>query len=161
MDKINAKIGTDYKLFNYYGAPDADKVIIAMGSVCDTAEETIDYLTKKGEKVGLLKVRLYRPFAIDRFVAALPKPVKKTAVLDRTKEPGATGEPLYLDVITALKNTEFENCLVVGGRYGLGSKDTTPSAIISVYRNLTPKKPGKQLHHFHRRRRNLQVPPHT
>ena len=141
MDKINAKIGTDYKLFNYYGAPDADKVIIAMGSVCDTAEETIDYLTKKGEKVGLLKVRLYRPFAIDRFVAALPKTVKKIAVLDRTKEPGAIGEPLYLDVITALKNTEFENCLVVGGRYGLGSKDTTPSAIISVYRNLDAEKP--------------------
>ena len=140
-DKVNAKTGSNYKLFNYYGAPDAEKIIIAMGSVCDTAEETIDYLNKKGEKVGLVKVRLYRPFAIDRFVAEIPETVKKIAVLDRTKEPGALGEPLYLDVVTALKGTKFENCLVVGGRYGLGSKDTTPGAVISVYNNLDAKEP--------------------
>ncbi|MDD4125763.1 MAG: pyruvate:ferredoxin (flavodoxin) oxidoreductase, partial [Eubacteriales bacterium] len=141
MDKINAKIGTDYKLFNYYGAPDAEKLIIAMGSVCDTAEETVDYLNKKGEKVGLLKIRLYRPFAIARFIEAIPDTVKKIAVLDRTKEPGALGEPLYLDVVTALRGTKFEDALIVGGRYGLGSKDTTPGAIVAVYRNLDSAKP--------------------
>ena len=139
MDKVNAKTGSNYKLFNYYGAPDAEKIIIAMGSVCDTAEETIDYLNKKGEKVGLVKVRLYRPFAIDRFVAEIPETVKKIAVLDRTKEPGALGEPLYLDVVTALKGTKFENCLVVGGIYGLVSKYTPPGAVISVYNNLDAK----------------------
>jgi len=141
MDKINAKIGSNYKLFNYYGAPDAEKVIVAMGSVCDTIEETIDYLNARGEKVGLIKVRLYRPFAIDRFIEALPKTVKKIAVLDRTKEPGAIGEPLYLDVVNALHGTEFQNCLVVGGRYGLGSKDTTPACVIAVYKNLDAKEP--------------------
>ena len=102
MDKVNAKLGTDYKPFNYYGAPDADRVIVAMGSICDVAEEVIDYLTAKGEKVGLVKVRLYRPFSADRLVAAIPATAKKIAVLDRTKEPGALGEPLYLDVVTAL-----------------------------------------------------------
>ncbi len=141
MDKVNAKIGTDYKLFNYYGDPDAEKVIVAMGSVCDTAEETIDYLLSKGEKVGLVKVRLYRPFAIDRFVESIPATAKKIAVLDRTKEPGAIGEPLYLDVVAALRGTDFEKALILGGRYGLGSKDTTPGDIIAVYRNLDAKTP--------------------
>ncbi len=141
MGKINAKIGSDYKLFNYYGAPDAEKIIVAMGSVCDTIEETIDYLNSKGEKVGLVKVRLYRPFATDRFIAEIPKTVKKIAVLDRTKEPGAIGEPLYMDVVNALRGTEFENCRIVGGRYGLGSKDTTPAAIIATYKNLDSDKP--------------------
>ncbi|OGO87807.1 MAG: pyruvate:ferredoxin (flavodoxin) oxidoreductase [Clostridiales bacterium GWF2_36_10] len=141
MAKVNSKIGTDYKLFNYYGAVDAEKIIIAMGSVCDTIEETIDYLNAKGEKVGLLKVRLYRPFAIDRFIAEIPKTVKKIAVLDRTKEPGAIGEPLFIDVINAIRGTEYGNCLVVGGRYGLGSKDTTPAQIIATYKNLDAAKP--------------------
>ncbi|MBC8536521.1 pyruvate:ferredoxin (flavodoxin) oxidoreductase [Feifania hominis] len=144
MDKVNQKIGTDYKLFNYYGAPDAEYVMVAMGSVNDTAEETIDHLLAKGEKVGLLKVRLFRPFATDRFVAALPKTVKRIAVLDRTKEPGSIGEPLYLDVCSALKGTEFANVEVVGGRYGLGSKDTPPSNIIAVYDNLK----GENKNHF-------------
>ncbi len=141
MNAVNAKIGSDYKPFNYYGAPDAEKVIIAMGSVCDTAEETIDYLRSKGEKVGLLKVRLYRPFSVKHFISQLPATVKKIAVLDRTKEPGAIGEPLYLDVINAVRGTAFESCTIVGGRYGLGSKDTTPANIISVYRNLDSEKP--------------------
>lgn len=141
MDKINEKIGTDYKLFNYYGAEDAEKIIIAMGSVCDTIEETVDYLNSKGEKLGLLKVRLYRPFSIDRFIEAIPDTVKKIAVLDRTKEPGAIGEPLYLDVVNAVRGTEFEKCVIVGGRYGLGSKDTTPAQIIATYKNLDVAKP--------------------
>ena len=141
MDKINEKIGTDYKLFNYYGAPDAEKVIVAMGSICDVAEEVIDYLTAKGEKVGLVKVRLYRPFKADKLVAAIPSTVKKIAVLDRTKEPGALGEPLYLDVVAALKNSKFSNVPVYGGRYGLGSKDTLPAHIISVYNNMNAEKP--------------------
>jgi len=141
MNKVNAKIGTNYQLFNYYGAPDAEKVIIAMGSVCDTAEETVDYLTAKGEKVGLLKVRLYRPFSIKHFLGALPETVKSIAVMDRTKEPGAIGEPLYLDVCNAIRGTKFDACTVVGGRYGLGSKDTTPADIIAVYRNLDAEKP--------------------
>ncbi|PKM63289.1 MAG: pyruvate:ferredoxin (flavodoxin) oxidoreductase [Firmicutes bacterium HGW-Firmicutes-21] len=141
MAKINAKIGSDYKLFNYYGAPDADKIIIAMGSVCDTIEETIDYLNSKGEKLGLLKVRLYRPFAIDRFIKEIPKTVKRIAVLDRTKEPGAIGEPLYMDVVNALHGSEFDKCLIVGGRYGLGSKDTTPASIIATFKNLDAVKP--------------------
>ena len=140
MDKVNAKIGTDYKLFNYYGAPDADRVIVAMGSVCDVAEEVIDYLTAKGEKVGLVKVRLYRPFCADRLAAALPKTVKKIAVLDRTKEPGSLGEPLYLDVVAALER-EGVKAQVVGGRYGLGSKDTTPASIFAVYDNLAKEQP--------------------
>ena len=141
MNQVNDKIGTDYKLFNYYGAPDADKIIIAMGSVCDTIEETVDYLNSKGEKLGLLKVRLYRPFSIKHFVDAIPETVKKIAVLDRTKEPGAMGEPLYLDVINALRGTKFEDCLILGGRFGLGSKDTTPACIAAVYKNLDAAAP--------------------
>ena len=140
MGKVNAKLGTDYKLFNYYGAPDAEKVIIAMGSVCDVAEEVIDYMTAAGEKVGLVKVRLYRPFVAERLAEALPKTTKKIAVLDRTKEPGALGEPLYLDVVTALASTGV-NAKVVGGRYGLGSKDTPPSSIFAVYANLDQHAP--------------------
>ena len=136
MDKVNAKLGTDYKLFNYYGAPDAERVIIAMGSICDVAEEVIDYLTAKGEKVGLVKVRLYRPFAADRLLAAIPASCKKIAVLDRTKEPGALGEPLYLDVVTALANAGMNDVKVIGGRYGLGSKDTTPASVFAVYNEL-------------------------
>ena len=135
MNKVNAKIGTDYKLFNYYGAPDAEHVIVAMGSVCDTIDETIDYLLAKGEKVGLVKVRLYRPFSQKHLLAALPETVKTISVLDRTKEPGALGEPLYLDVITALRGTRFHDVKVLRGRYGLGSKDTTPGQIVAVYRN--------------------------
>ncbi len=135
MDKVNAKIGTNYKLFNYYGAPDAEKVIIAMGSVCETIDETIDYLAAKGEKVGLVKVRLYRPFSAQALIDAIPDTVKKLYVLDRTKEPGAMGEPLYLDVVAALKNSRFDAVPVYSGRYGLGSKDTTPGQIIAVYNN--------------------------
>ena len=126
MDKVNAKIGTDYKLFNYYGAPDAERVIVAMGSVCDTIEETIDYLLAAGEKVGVVKVRLYRPFSAQALIDAIPDSVKTISVLDRTKEPGALGEPLYLDVVAALKGTKFDAVPVLSGRYGLGSKDTTP-----------------------------------
>ena len=135
MDKVNEKIGTNYRLFNYYGAPDAEKVIIAMGSVCETIDETIDYLTAKGEKVGLVKVRLYRPFCADALIDAIPDTVQKLYVLDRTKEPGAMGEPLYLDVVAALKNTKFDAVPVFSGRYGLGSKDTTPGQIMAVYHN--------------------------
>ena len=135
MDKVNAKIGTNYKLFNYYGAPDATKVIVAMGSVCDTIEETIDYLNAQGEKLGLVKVRLYRPFRADKLVEAIPETVKMISVLDRTKEPGSLGEPLYLDVVAALKNSKFANVPVSSGRYGLGSKDTTPDQIKAVYDN--------------------------
>ena len=141
MGKVNEKLGTNYQLFNYYGDPNAEHVIVAMGSVCDTAEETIDYLMKKGEKVGLIKVRLYRPFVGAKFVAAIPKTCKTISVLDRTKEPGAQGEPLYLDVVTALREQGCENVSVFGGRYGLGSKDTPPSTIIAVYRNAQSKQP--------------------
>ena len=141
MAKVNASIGTNYKLFNYYGAPDADKVIVAMGSVCDTIEETIDYENAHGAKLGLVKVRLYRPFKIDRFIEALPETVKSIAVLDRTKEPGSIAEPLYLDVVNALRGTRFSACTVVGGRYGLGSKDTTPACVMAVYQNLDAAKP--------------------
>ena len=133
MDKVNAKLGTDYQLFNYYGAPDAEYVIVAMGSINDVAEEVIDYLTAKGEKVGLIKVRLYRPFATDKFVAAIPATCKKLAVLDRTKEPGSIGEPLFLDVVAALNAEGREGVKVLGGRYGLGSKDTPPASIFAVY----------------------------
>ena len=140
MDKVNAKIGTDYKLFNYYGAEDAEKVIIAMGSVCDTIEETIDYLRAAGEKVGVVKVRLYRPFCADALVAAIPETVKQITVLDRTKEPGALGEPLYLDVVAALKGTKFNDTPIFTGRYGLGSKDTTPAQIVAVYNNTEKQK---------------------
>ncbi len=135
MDKVNAKIGTNYKLFNYYGAPDAEKVIIAMGSVCDTIEETIDYLAAAGEKVGVVKVRLYRPFCAQALIDAIPETVKTINVLDRTKEPGAQGEPLYLDVVSALKGTKFDAVPVYSGRYGLGSKDTTPAQIVAVFNN--------------------------
>ena len=135
MGKINEKLGTDYQLFNYYGAPDADRVIVAMGSICDVAEEVIDYLTAKGEKVGLVKVRLYRPWRADKLLAALPETVKKIAVLDRTKEPGAQGEPLYLDVVTAVANAG-KDIKVIGGRYGLGSKDTPPASVFAVYNEL-------------------------
>ncbi len=136
MDKVNKEIGTDYKLFNYYGAPDAEHVIVAMGSVCDTVEETIDYMLAQGKKVGLIKVRLYRPFSIDAFVDAIPSTVKKISVLDRTKEPGALGEPLYLDVVAALrKANKFADVPVYSGRYGLGSKDCNPAQIIAVYNN--------------------------
>ena len=135
MNKVNAKIGTNYQLFNYYGAPDATKVIIAMGSVCDTIEETIDYLNAKGEKLGLVKVRLYRPFCAEKLLAAIPETVKMITVLDRTKEPGSLGEPLYLDVVAALKDSKFHNTPVASGRYGLGSKDTTPDQIKAVYDN--------------------------
>ncbi|MBR2742678.1 MAG: pyruvate:ferredoxin (flavodoxin) oxidoreductase [Clostridia bacterium] len=140
MDKVNAKIGTNYKLFNYYGAPDAKNVIVAMGSVCDTIEETVDYLNAKGEKVGLLKVRLYRPFSVEHFLKELPATVEKIAVLDRTKEPGATGEPLFLDVCAAYAGKK-DAPMIVAGRYGLGSKDTIPSHILSVYENLKADEP--------------------
>ncbi len=139
MDKVNAKIGTNYKLFNYYGAPDATKVIIAMGSVCDTIEETVDYLNANGEKVGLIKVRLYRPFCAEKLVEAIPETVKMISVLDRTKEPGSLGEPLYLDVVAALRGTKFAETPVACGRYGLGSKDTTPDQIKAVYDNCACK----------------------
>ncbi len=140
MDKVNEKLGTNYKLFNYYGAEDAEKVIIAMGSVCETIDETIDYLMAKGEKVGLVKVRLYRPFSAEALVNAIPDSVKQLIVLDRTKEPGAMGEPLYLDVVAALKNTKFDAVPIFTGRYGLGSKDTTPGQIIAVYNNTEKEK---------------------
>ena len=141
MDKVNAKIGTNYKPFNYYGAPDAERVIIAMGSICDVIEEVIDYMNANGEKVGLVKVRLYRPFCADKLVAAIPATCKKIAVLDRTKEPGSLGEPLYLDVVTALATQGINNIKVVGGRYGLGSKDTTPASVFAVYENLAKDAP--------------------
>ena len=136
MDKINAKLGTDYQLFNYYGAPDADRVIVAMGSICDVAEEVIDYLNAHGEKVGLVKVRLFRPFAPEKLVAAIPATAKRVAVLDRTKEPGAMGEPLYQDVVTTLANAGKNDVQVIGGRYGLGSKDTPPASVFAVYEEL-------------------------
>ncbi len=139
MDKVNAKIGTDYKLFNYYGAADAEKVIIAMGSVCDTIEETIDYLMAAGEKVGVVKVRLYRPFSASALIDAIPDTVKTISVLDRTKEPGALGEPLYLDVVAALKGSKFDAVPILSGRYGLGSKDTTPAEIVAVFKNTEKK----------------------
>ena len=143
MDKVNAKLGTDYKLFNYYGAPDAERVIVAMGSVCDVAEEVIDYLTAAGEKVGLVKVRLYRPFSAKKLCEAIPATAKKIAVLDRTKEPGSLGEPLYMDVVTALA-TNGVSAKVIGGRYGLGSKDTPPSSIFAVYNELKKDEPKHQ-----------------
>ena len=136
MDKINAKLGTDYKLFNYYGAADADRVIVAMGSICDVAEEVIDYLNAHGEKVGLVKVRLFRPFAAEKLIEAIPASVRKIAVLDRTKEPGSQGEPLYQDVVTALANAGWNDVKVIGGRYGLGSKDTPPASVFAVYSEL-------------------------
>ena len=139
MDKVNEKIGTNYKLFNYNGAPDAERIIIAMGSVCDTIDETLDYLLAKGEKVGVVKVRLYRPFCNEALIDAIPDTVKVINVLDRTKEPGANGEPLYLDVVAALKGTKFDGVTINTGRYGLGSKDTTPACILAVYKNVDKK----------------------
>ncbi|MCI2111846.1 MAG: pyruvate:ferredoxin (flavodoxin) oxidoreductase [Ruminococcus sp.] len=144
MNKVNAKIGTDYKPFNYYGAEDAEHVIVAMGSVCDCIEEVVDYLNAAGEKVGLLKVRLYRPFVADYMLSELPKTVKTISVLDRTKEPGSIGEPLYLDVLAAINGSDFANVKVFTGRYGLGSKDTTPGDIIAVYRNAESEAPKKR-----------------
>ena len=144
MGKINAKLGTDYQLFNYYGAPDAERVIIAMGSICNVAEEVIDYMTAKGEKVGMVKVHLYRPFRADKLIAAIPATCKKIAVLDRTKEPGALGEPLYMDVVTALANAGKTDIKVIGGRYGLGSKDTPPASVFAVYDELNKDEMKRQ-----------------
>ena len=144
MEKVNAKIGTNYKPFNYYGAPDAEEIIVAMGSVCDAAEEVVDYLLAKGKKVGIVEVHLYRPFSTKYLLNVMPETVKKIAVLDRTKEPGGVGEPLYLDMISALRGTRFEECLVTGGRYGLGSKDTQPGDILAVYENLWADEPKKE-----------------
>ncbi|MCR5617722.1 MAG: pyruvate:ferredoxin (flavodoxin) oxidoreductase, partial [Clostridiales bacterium] len=143
MDKINEIRGTSYKLYNYYGAPDAERVIISMGSVDETIEETIDYLTAKGEKVGLVKVHLYRPFAVEKFLEAIPASVKAIAVLDRTKEPGSHGEPLYLDVCAAFAGKK-DAPVIIGGRYGLGSKDTTPNHIYAVYKELAKAEPKPQ-----------------
>ncbi|HOC34682.1 MAG TPA: pyruvate:ferredoxin (flavodoxin) oxidoreductase, partial [Ruminococcus flavefaciens] len=144
MNKVNEKLGTDYKLFNYYGAPDADRVIVAMGSICDVAEEVIDYLNKKGEKVGIVKVRLFRPFSAEKLVEAIPATAKTIAVLDRTKEPGSLGEPLYLDVVAALNATGRNGIKVIGGRYGLGSKDTPPASVFAVYAELAKADPKPQ-----------------
>jgi len=144
MGKVNAKLGTDYKLFNYYGAPDAERVIVAMGSICDVAEEVIDYLNKKGEKVGIVKVRLFRPFSAEKLVEAIPATAKTIAVLDRTKEPGSLGEPLYLDVVAALNVTGRTGIKVIGGRYGLGSKDTPPASVFAVYAELAKAEPKQQ-----------------
>ena len=141
MKKVNEKLGTDYDLFNYYGAADADRVIIAMGSICDVAEEVIYYLTAKGEKVGLIKVRLYRPWSSEAILKVIPKTAKKIAVLDRTKEPGSLGEPLYLDVVTTLREAGLNDIVVTGGRYGLGSKDTPPSSVFAVYKELEKDAP--------------------
>ena len=141
MNMVNEKLSTDYKLFNYYGAEDADRVIVAMGSVCDTIKETIDFLNARGEKVGMIKVHLYRPFSVKHLVDVIPDSVKTISVIDRTKEPGSLGEPLFLDVVAALKNSKFSNVPVYGGRYGLGSKDTLPAHIISVYNNMNAEKP--------------------
>ena len=143
MGKVNAKLGTNYQLFNYYGAADADRVILAMGSICDVAEEVIDYQNAHGEKVGLVKVRLYRPFRADKLIAAIPETAKKIAVLDRTKEPGSQGEPLYMDVVTALADAGITDKVVTGGRYGLGSKDTPPSSVFAVYEELAKAEPKK------------------
>ena len=144
MGKINEKLGTNYQLFNYYGAPDAERVIIAMGSICNVAEEVIDYMTAHGEKVGMVKVHLYRPFRADKLLAAIPATCKKIAVLDRTKEPGAQGEPLYMDVVTALANAGKTDIKVIGGRYGLGSKDTPPASVFAVYDELNKDEMKRQ-----------------
>ena len=144
MNRVNEKIGSNYKLFNYYGPRDAKRVIIAMGSVCETIEETVDHLNAAGDKVGLIKVRLYRPFSAKHLIAAIPNSVESISVLDRTKEPGSIGEPLFLDVCAALKGSKFESVPVYTGRYGLGSKDTTPGQIIAVYRNMEAARPKKR-----------------
>ena len=158
MHRINAMIGTNYELFNYYGAPDADRVIVAMGSFCDVCEEVIDYLTARGEKVGLVKVRLYRPFVTEKFVAALPETVKKIAVLDRTKEPGAIGEPLYLDVVAALEEHGKTGIVVTGGRYGLGS-DHAAGERLRGLQGMEKRRAQAQIHNRHRRRRHRSVLP--
>ena len=144
MNQVNEKLGTNYHLFDYYGAPDADRVVVCMGSFCDTLEEVIDYLNAHGEKVGLVKVRLYRPWSIEHFIAALPETVKKIAVLDRTKEAGSIGEPLYEDVVSALYESGKTGIKVVGGRYGLGSKDEPPAAAFSVYEELKADEPKRE-----------------
>ena len=144
MGKVNEKLGTNYQLFNYYGAPDAERVIIAMGSICNVAEEVIDYMTAHGEKVGMVKVHLYRPFRADKLLAAIPATCKKIAVLDRTKEPGSQGEPLYMDVVTALANAGKTDIAVIGGRYGLGSKDTPPASVFAVYDELNKAEMKRQ-----------------
>lgn len=144
MDKVNEKIGTDYKPFNYYGAPDAEEILVAMGSVCDAAEEVIDYLRAKGKKVGIVEVHLYRPFSQKYLLQVIPSTVKKIAVLDRTKEPGGVGEPLFLDIVSALRGTPFEGCFIAGGRYGLGSKDTQPGDVLAAYENLWSDAPKKE-----------------
>ncbi len=144
MHQVNEKLGTNYELFNYYGAPDADRVIVAMGSFCDVCEEVIDYLNAQGEKVGLVKVRLYRPFVSEKFSAALPATVKKLAVMDRTKEPGSGGEPLYLDVVNALVKEGRADINIVGGRYGLGSKDTPPASVFAIYKELEKDQPKRE-----------------
>ena len=144
MAQVNAKLGTNYQLFNYYGAPDADRVIVAMGSFCDVVEEVVDYLNAHGEKVGLVKVRLYRPFVSARFAEALPATAKKVAVMDRTKEPGALGEPLYMDVVNALAHEGREDVVVTGGRYGLSSKDTPPSSVFAIFTELAKDEPRRE-----------------
>ena len=144
MHQVNAKLGTNYELFNYYGAPDADRVIVAMGSFCDVVEEVVDYLNAQGQKVGLVKVRLYRPFVSSKFMEALPATVQKIAVMDRTKEPGALGEPLYMDVINALAHEGRSDLTVVGGRYGLASKDTPPSSVFAIYQELEKDAPARE-----------------
>ena len=144
MKKVNKKLGTNYQLFNYYGAPDADRVIVAMGSICDVAEEVIDYLNAHGEKVGLVKVRLFRPFVAEKLLEAIPATAKTIAVLDRTKEPGSQGEPLYMDVVTALANAGRTDVVVTGGRYGLGSKDTPPASVFAVYDEMKKANPKRQ-----------------
>ena len=141
MAKINEKLGTNYDLFNYYGAPDADRVMIAMGSVCDVADEVVDYLNAKGEKVGIVKVRLYRPWVSSALLKVLPATAKKVAVLDRTKEPGSLGEPLYLDVAATLREAGKNDVILTGGRYGLGSKDTPPSSIFALFKELEKDQP--------------------
>ncbi|MCC8048242.1 MAG: pyruvate:ferredoxin (flavodoxin) oxidoreductase [Oscillospiraceae bacterium] len=144
MERINALLDTDYRPFNYYGAPDAEDIIIAMGSVCDAAEEVVDWLNARGGKTGVVEVHLYRPFSVKYLLAALPESVQRIAVLDRTKEPGGVGEPLYLDVVSALRGTKFEKCLICGGRYGLGSKDTQPADIAAAFANLRAEEPKRE-----------------
>ncbi len=151
MDKINAKLGTDYQLFNYYGAPDADRVIIAMGSICDVAEEVIDYLNAHGEKVGLVKVRLYRPFKAEQPDRAIPRPARRSPSSTAPRSPAPQGEPLYLDVVTALANAGKTDIKVIGGRYGLGSKDTPPPSVFAVYERAQEGRAEAPVHHRHRR----------
>ena len=144
MNQVNEKLGTNYHLFDYYGAPDADRVVVCMGSFCDVLEEVIDYLNAQGEKVGLVKVRLYRPWSVEHFIAALPKTVKSVAVMDRTKEPGSIGEPLYQDVVTSLFEAGVDGVKVIGGRYGLGSKDTPPASAFAIYDELKKDEPKRE-----------------